>query len=429
LIALTPESGPRRRLSLPIAGLLALIALAGIFGPAPVRGADLTAEEALVHLDQARRLVDESADLYAAGQSEPAYLAARNAYLDHFEFVEIPLRVRDDALTLELEEDFARLRGAMQQGDPAGDVIAIAAEIQDGLDRVERALSSPGLAAPALAVISAFTILFREGLEATLVVAAVLGYLEASRNRQYRGAVLRGVVGALITTAVIFVIVTLLVRLAQVQREIMEAATALLAAGMLFYVSFWLVSRIDQRRWMEFVKSKVFTAAATGSAVALFFVGFTSVFREGLETVLFYQALFAFGQGLELWIGLGTLIAAVVLAILAYILIVAGRRIPVKRFLQIAVILIMALSVGLIGNAVRALQELEVVPITFLEDAPRLPIYLSDLIGYHPTVQTIAAQIILALVYVIGGLYVGVIAPRRGARPKPSATPGPAAAT
>ena len=194
-------------------------------------------------------------------------------------------------------------------------------------------------------------------------------------------------------------------------------------------MSFWLVSRIDQRRWMEFVKAKVFAAAATGSAVALFFVGFTSVFREGLETVLFYQALLAFGEGLELWIALGTAIAAAVLGVLAWVIIVAGRRVPVKRFLQVAVILIMALSVGFIGNAVRALQELEVVPITFIESAPRLPIFLTDLVGFHPTVQTIAAQIILATIYVVGGLYVAVIGPRRGAKSASSAKPGQAPAT
>jgi high-affinity iron transporter len=385
-------------------------------------------DEAIVHLDQARELVGRSADLYDAGDAAGAYLAARDAYLDHFEFVEIPLRVRDDALTLELEEDFARLRGAIEGAAAASDVRAIAAEVLDGLDSVERVLSSPGLAAPIIAVVSAFSILFREGLEATLVVAAILGYLEASRNRQYRGAVLRGVAGALAASIAIFIIVTALIRLAPAQRELIEAATALAAVGVLFWVSFWLVSKIDQRRWMEFVRAKVFAAAATGSTLALFMVGFTAVFREGLEVVLFYQALFAFGEGLEPWILLGTLIAAVVLAVLAYVIIVAGRRVPIKRFLQVAVILIMALSVGFIGNAVRALQELGLVGVSFIESAPRVPIFLADLIGYHPTVQTLAAQLILALIYIVGGLYVAYIGPRRTAGASGKVASGPTSA-
>ena len=140
-------------------------------------------------------------------------------------------------------------------------------------------------------------------------MAGVLGYLAASRNNQYRGAVLRGVLSAIAASALIFVVVTAIIRIAPVQREIIEAITALLAVGVLFWVSFWLVARLDQRRWMEFMRAKVSAAVATGSAVALFAVGFTAVFREGLETVLFYHA-FAFGQGLEVWLALGTLIAA-----------------------------------------------------------------------------------------------------------------------
>lgn len=417
-----------RRLRLALVGGLALTAFTAFATTTPARAADPGVDEAIVHLDTARTLVDRSADLYGEGDTEGAYVAARDAYLDHFEYVEIPLRIRDDALTLELEEDFARLRGAIDAGAPPSEVRAIAVEVLDGLDRVERTLSEPGLAAPIIAVISAFSILFREGLEATLVVAAILGYLEASRNRQYRGAVLRGVAGALGLSVVIFIVVTALIRLAPAQREMIEAATALLAVGVLFWVSFWLVSKIDQRRWMEFVRAKVFAAAATGSSLALFMVGFTAVFREGLEVVLFYQALFAFGEGLEGWIVLGTLIATVVLGVLAYVIIVAGRRVPIKRFLQVAVILIMALSVAFIGNAVRALQELGLVAVSFIESAPRLPIFLSDLVGYHPTVQTIAAQLVLALIYVVGGLYVALIAPRRASEVSGKVASGPTSA-
>lgn len=419
----------RLRSLLPV--VVALVVAAGWFGllaPGPVWAEDGTAEDAIVELDRARALVDESARLYAAGQGEDAYRAARNGYLDHFEFVEIPLRVRDEALTLELEEDFARLRTSIQAGAPADEVETIAAEVQRGLDTVERTLSSPGLAAPLLAAISAFTILFREGLEAVLILAAVLGYLEASRNTAYRGAVLRGVGGALLATLVAFAVITAVLRLAPVGREVIEAATALLAVGVLFYVSFWLVSRLDQRRWMEFVRAKVWAAAATGSAVALFGVGFTTVFREGLETVLFYQALLAFAEGLEVFVLVGTLLAAGVLAVVGWAILVAGRRIPVRRFLQAAVVLIMALSVAFLGNAVRALQEAALVPVTFLEAVPRLPIFLADLTGWHPTSQTIIAQIAFASVYVTGAAWVMVVAPRRARRvtaaAEVSASPG-----
>jgi high-affinity iron transporter len=390
---------------------LALLGLSVLGGS--VAAADVGPDEAIVELDRARALITESLDLYEAGRAEEAYLAARNAYLDHFEYVEIPLRVRDEALTLELEEDFALLRDGMRGGASVAEVEATAGELRDGLDRVERALSSPGVAAPFLALVYAFTILFREGLEAVLVVATVLGYLAASRNLAYRRPVLYGVGAGIVSSVGAFVLLGLVLRLAPVQRELIEALTLLVAVGVLFYVSFWLVSRLDQRRWMEFMRARMSSAAATGSAMALFGVGFTAVFREGLETALFYQALLAFGEGLEAWIAAGIVAAAAVLATVAYLIFRASRRLPIKLFLGTAVVLLMVMSVAFAGNAVRALQESAIVPVTGIAGLPRLPIFVADLTGWYPTLETIVAQVALAAVYVAGAVWLFVVLPRR----------------
>jgi high-affinity iron transporter len=397
-------------------GLLLGILLAGSPANAQIQ---VTSREAIVELDEARALIDQSVELYGAGRAEEAYLAARNAYLDHFEYVEIPLRVRDEALTLELEEDFAEFRNLIEAGAAVEDVEAVAAVVRRGLDRVERVLSSPGLGAPAIAAGYSFTILFREGLEAVLVVAAILGYLEASRNLAYRGPVLAGVGAAAVATVLIFILAAFVFSIAPVQRELLEAGTAILAVAVLFYVSFWLVARLDQRRWMEFVKGKVWSAAATGSTLALAGVGFTAVFREGLETVLFYQALLSFAEGLGLWVALGATGGAVALAVIAVFVFRAGRRIPVRAFLGTAVIIVMVLSIALVGNAVRALQEAAILPVTFLEGVPRLPIFLADLTGWHPTTQTILAQAVLAAIYVAGAVWMFVVLPRRERRVAP----------
>lgn len=388
--------------------------------PGTALAQEVTPEEAVDELQVARELVDESMELYEAGLQEEAYTAARNSYLDHFEYVEIPLRVRDEGLTLAVEEDYANLRALIEAGAPIEEIEPVAAEVRQGLDEVERTLSEPGMAAPVLALTYAFTILFREGLEAVLIVAAVLGYLEATRNTQYRGAVLKGVGLAGVATVVVFILATAVIRLAPVQRELLEAGTALLAVAVLFYVSFWLVARLDHRRWMEFVKAKVWTAATTGSALALAGVGFTAVFREGFETVLFYQALISFAEGLLGWVAVGTALALVALTVIGWVIFKAGRRIPIKPFLGTAVTMIMVLSVGFIGNAVRGFQEAAMIPVTFIESLPRLPIFLAQLTGWYPTRETIVAQAALSLVYVLGAVWTFVIMPRR--RPKPVAT-------
>lgn len=405
---------------LPRLALLGLFAGAFLLPSSPAH-AQVTPEEGIAELERARTLVDRSVALHEEGRSEDAYIAARNAYLDHFEFVEIPLRVRDEKLTLELEEDFAELRNLIQAGAPPDEVSQVASVVQSGLDRVEKVLTAPGLGAPAIAVGYSFMILFREGLEAVLVLAAILGYLEASRNLAYRKPVLAGVAAAVGATVLTFVLAAVVLSIAPVQRELLEAGTALLAVALLFYVSFWLVARLDQRRWMEFVKAKVWSAASTGSAFALAAVGFTAVYREGFETVLFYQALLSFAEELEVWVALGALAGAVALGAVGFAIFRAGKRIPVKAFLGGAVVMVMVLSVALIGNAVRALQEATLVPVTFLEGVPRLPIFLADLTGWHPTLQTILAQVALALVYVLGAIWTFAIRPRRERGREPAA--------
>ena len=401
-----------RRAGFLLAGFVALLAVAS-----PVRAdTSVSAREGVAQLDEARALVQRSVELYAEGRANDAYTAARNAYLDHFEFVEIPLRVRDEELTLQAEEDFASLRSSIQAGAPLDDVREAAARVLSRLDEVERTLSSPGVAAPLLAASYAFIVLFREGLEAVLLVAAILGYLEASRNVRYRGAVLKGVGLAVAATVATFLVASFLITLAPIGRELLEAVTALVAVVVLFYISFWLVSRLEHRRWMEFVRSKVWAAATTGSTLALAGVGFTAVYREGFETVLFYQALLSFAEGLGWWVLAGTIAATATLAACAYVIFKAGRRLPVRLFLSVAVALVMALSVAFAGNAVRSFQEAALVPVTFLDSLPRLPIFLSSLTGWYPTVQTIAAQAALAGVYVLGALWMFVVMPRRERR-------------
>ncbi len=400
--------------------LLATVLGAGlvVLGAGPA-AAQVTRQEAIAEIDRSRELIARALVLYEAGRADAAFTAARNAYLDHFEVVEIPLRVRDEGLTLAVEEDFAELRNLIKARANRGMIEDEVIEIRRGLDDVERALSDPGLGAPAIAAVYAFTIIFREGLEAVLVVAAVLGFLEASRNVAYRGAVLKGVAAALVATVLTFIAATAFVHLAPLQRELIEAGATILAVAVLFYVSFWLVARLEQRRWMEFLKAKVWAATATGSSLALAGVGFTAVYREGFETTLFYQALLSFAEGLEEWIWLGTGVGAAALVAIGFVIFRAGKRIPVRTFLGIAVALIMTLSVAFVGNAVRALQEAAVAPVTFLRGVPRLPIFLAELTGWHPTRETILAQAVLATVYAAGASWMFIVLPRRERRHTP----------
>ncbi len=241
-----------------------------------------------------------------------------------------------------------------------------------------------------------------------------------------------GMVAAVVASVVMFFVLRVVLDTLPFGREVLEAITAIVATVVLFYVSFWLIARLEQRRWLEFLRSRVWSAVSVGSTAALVMVGFTAVFREGFETSLMYQALVSFGTGLVGWILLGLGLGLVALTVVAYGIFKLGRKLPIKTFLSGAVVLLMATSVSFLGNAVRSLQEADVIGLTPLRGWPRAPIFLSQSLGYWPSRETILTQAALIAVYVAGAAYMFGLRGRTSrppARPVEERAPAPPAPT
>ncbi|HKG38036.1 MAG TPA: FTR1 family protein [Conexibacter sp.] len=393
---------------------LALVALVLLPGAASAKLNDL--ERGRQENAIAKTLVDRSLEAAKDGDYERAYALARTAYLDHYEYVEIPLRLRDPNLVLDTEFKFADLRNDLEQRRPLDEIRADVRDVRAGILATDRAIAEKGVAAPAIAFGFSFSILFREGVEAVLLIAILLGSLAAGKASGYRRPLTLGVLAALATTVVTWVLATLVIDIAPVNRELMEAITALLAVAVLVLVSFWLVARIDQRRRMEFMRARVATAIAAGSATAFAALGFTAVYREGFETVLFYQALLLFADGLELWIALGAAAAVLALGAVAYAILRLGRTLPLKPMLLTGASILLLLSVAFVGNAVRSLQGADVVSATPVHAGwARPPVFVAELTGIHPTQESLIAQAVLLAIFVVGGLwtFVGLPARRR----------------
>ena len=394
--------------------ILAAAAAALLLAPSPAAADNVTIDEALDEVTIARELSDQAVDATRAGDRERGYELAREAYLEHFEYTEVPLRLRDPNLVLDLEFDFADFRDGIRDGAPLGEVQDAERTVQSGLDDVERALTEKGVAAPAVAFGFSFSILFREGLEAVLLIAILLGSLEAARAANYRRPLAWGAAAAIVATAVTFALSMTVIELAPVNREVLEAVAALLAVVVLFMVTFWLVSRLEHRRWMEFMRSRVSAAVATGGAIAFAGLGFTAIYREGFETVLFYQALTLYAEGLMLWVALGAAAAAAALGGVGYAIFKLGKKLPIKPLLITGASILLVLSVAFAGNAVRSLQEVDVIGATPIDDGwARLPIFLAEMTGIHPTVEGIAVQVALLAVYVAGAVWMFAIRPAR----------------
>jgi high-affinity iron transporter len=165
---------------------------------------------------------------------------------------------------------------------------------------------------------------------------------------------------------------------------------------------------------MEFMRARVAAAIATGSALAFAGLGFTAVYREGFETVLFYQALSFFAAGLEAYVVLGAVAAIVALAMIGYAILKLGRRLPLKPMLMTSASILLILSVAFVGNAVRALQEADKISVTPVSSSlARPPIFVAELTGIHPTREGLMAQAVLFGVYLLGCLYVFAWRPLR----------------
>ena len=345
---------------------------------------------------------------------QSAYTTARTAYLDSYEFVEIPLREISPDFTLEVEYQFAELRNLIDNREDPAKVKEVIININRNLDESERLVSGTGALAPSIAFASSFSIIFREGLESVLILGAILTYLEASRNNQLKKYVYYGVLAALGATAVTWVIAAYIIEISGANRELIEAIAALSATGVLFYVSFWVLNKIEHKKWMEFVKAKVWQATTTGSVMVFVMLAFFTVYREGFETVLFYQAMSGFAKYMEVYVGLGFIIGMVSLLGLYYVMKKLGKKLPLRALFGLTMGVGAYLSIAFLGNAIRELQILDIVSYTgMIGTIPRLDINLATMTGIYPTLETVIAQIILLAVYLIASSYVLIMRPRK----------------
>ena len=207
-------------------------------------------------IDEIRFKLLQLLQQYKDNQYDQAFRTARSAYLDSYESIEIPLRPIDPDFTLDVEIKFAELRNFIQLHQPYENIEAKITEIRRGLDESERLVSGTGIIAPALAFSTSFSIIFREGLESALIIGAILTYLEASRNDRYKKHVYLGIVISVGATFLTWFVAEFLIEISGASRDIIEAIAGVSAVAVLFWVSFWILNKIETRRWIEFSKLK-----------------------------------------------------------------------------------------------------------------------------------------------------------------------------
>jgi high-affinity iron transporter len=143
--------------------LAILVFVLVLAAPAGAQAADQLAQ-GRHQMTLASQGVSDALTAYKAGDKANAYKLARDAYLDHFEFVEVPLRLRNPNLVLDTEFTFAELRNNIRSGASVSTVRGSVVKLRHQLLDVDRELAKKGIAAPIIAFAFSFTILFREGV-------------------------------------------------------------------------------------------------------------------------------------------------------------------------------------------------------------------------------------------------------------------------
>ena len=356
-------------------------------------------------LSVARDKLAGSLAAYQAGDRGAARQLAISAYLEGFELVEASLDNVDAPLRREVEAQMMALRTTIGDARPASEVASRIEHINGLLDRVDQDLSAGSLS-PLTAFVSALLILLREGLEAILVLAAIIALVRKTGRRDAMAYVHAGWIAAVLLGAVTWAVSSYLLAISGASRELTEGITALIAAAMLLYVGYWLHSKSYAQAWTTFIRGQIDAALGKGTLWAMAGVAFLAVYRELFEIVLFYQTLWVqVGSDGQHYVLAGMLVAAALLALMAWAILKYSVRLPIGPFFAGTAGLLALLAVVFAGNGVAALQEAGVL------DAGAVRFVSLPLLGIHPTWQGLLAQG-LTLLLVAGGVWLA----RRQAR-------------
>lgn len=344
-------------------------------------------------LSLARTRLAESVQAYEQGDAATAERLALSAYLDGFEPIEPQLSARDPKLLAQVEAAMGKYRTLIGQGAPASELQKQAGEIGGLFDASATVLQGSGSDASA-AFLGSFTILVREGLEALLVVVAIIAFLNKSDRRDVLPYVHAGWMGALGAGVLTWAAATTVITISGAGRELTEGYSSLFAAAVLLSVGLWMHRKSIAGRWQRYVSEHLSTTLNGRSAWLLAGLAFIAVYREVFETILFYVALWSEGNGSAILGGFGA--GSVALALIAWILLRSSARLPIGKFFSISSIFVAVLAVVLAGKGVAALQEAGVLNVSAV-NFPRV-----DLLGIYPSLQTLLTQLAVAVCAIIG---------------------------
>jgi high-affinity iron transporter len=346
---------------------------------------------ATLALERTRDMLRAALVSFEEGRAHEADRRVMDAYLEGFEPLEPRLRARDAEATAAVEAGFRDLRVALQQGDGRA-VRATEHDLERVLDSLARGHR------PAVPMLAAFLIYFREGVEAALLVGALLAGVRRLGRADAVRYVHAGWLAALPAGVVTWWLSSRVLALRAADRELSEAVIALLAAAVLFSMSFWMISKVESRRWTGYLRKGLEASLTRRNLALLAGLSFLAVYREAAETVLFTQALLleAPGRPAEVWGGAAAGLLAVLL--LATLMNRTVVRLPLGPFFAVSSTLMCVLAISFAGAGIY-----ELVAAGYLRPRP-VPFPEVPWMGIHPDLTALAVQLTIVTVIAVAAV-------------------------
>lgn len=349
-----------------------------------------------VSLMLTKSLLNKSMQAYISGNLAEAKNYALQAYFEGFEPVERKIIATNTALVRNVEAEMLAYRSIMNKENQLAQAESQLNKIYDLLDSVDTEQEAGN--SFLFVFIATLSILIREGLEALLIIVAILSALRAMGAEDAKKYVHAGWITAVLVGVIGYFFTAKLIAMGAQSRELIEGFGALLAVAILLSVGLWLHDKSTAAKWQQYVKSKIQKSLNKGSFIAIGVLGFVVVFREAFESVIFLSALTVDGEiSSKNGVMAGTFVSAILIITIGILIVKYSKKLPVHKVFKVSSIAMMVLAVILAGKGIKELQEAGFVSVHLA------PFNFSfDLLGFYPTYETLAAQlIVLAISFAI----------------------------
>jgi len=338
--------------------------------------------------------IEKAIDLYQNGDAQGAVQLVQNVYFDIFEAsgMEGKIGARDANFKAKMEGHINMIISQMKAGVPVETVQGNFAALKVDFQKAAEMLGG-GTDSPMALFLYSLMIILREGIEAILIITAIIAYLVKSGNRDKLKVIYNGCIAALVLSLLTALLVKWVFKISAASQEALEGGTMLLASLVLFSVSYWLISKAESQKWASYIKEKVGDSLSSRSLKTLWFAAFLAVYREGAETVLFYQALASGASASGLTAVAGGFVAGSVLLVAIYLGMRYGAlKLPIRPFFLCTGVLLYYMAFVFVGNGMMELIEAKMVQSTLVSWVPSV-----GFMGVHPYLQTLVPQLLMVL--------------------------------